>query len=111
MGTGRAIGMGELFVRVFGERWDNRINDTRRLRKLITELRRDGVPICSRVLTNGGGYYIAAAGSELVDYCRKLEKQGIKKLAQSSSLKHMALPDLLGQLSLDLQPRAANESS
>lgn len=105
VGTGRAIGMGELFVQVFGESWDNRINDTRRLRSLITELREEGIPICSRVIRSGGGYYIAAAGSELENYCAKIERQAVKKLAQVSRMRKLSLPALMGQLSLDLRPK------
>ena len=110
VGTARPIGMGELFVRVFGEGWDNRINDTRQLRYLITELRDEGIPICSQVLRSGGGYYIAAAGSELEDYCSKLEKQAIKKLSQVSKMRRMSLPTLMGQLSMDLRPKPSTNN-
>ena len=57
VGQGKRIGMGELYERVFEETYDHRINDTRNLRKLITELRRDGVAICSVAAKSGGGYY------------------------------------------------------
>lgn len=103
VGRAKAVGMGELYESVFGEKWLHRINDTRRLRTLITELRREGVVICSAAMAAGGGYWIASAGSELSDYCERLEGQAIKKLAQSARLKKVGLPDLLGQLQVELR--------
>lgn len=105
VGKTRRIGMGELFEKVFREGWQNRINDTRRLRKLITELRRDGVPICSIATSSGGGYWIASAGSELNDYCQALRQRAIKILCQEATLRKKTVPELLGQLSLDLARR------
>jgi len=94
-----AIGMGELFVRVYGEEWRNRINDTRALRTLITELRQAGVPICS---STEGGYWLARAGSDLDAYCRRLRAQALKKLAQEAHLRNKTLPELLGQIAMNL---------
>jgi hypothetical protein len=99
-GRTRAIGMGELFTAVYGEPWQHRINDTRKLRNLVTELKKDGVPVCSVSDSTGGGYYLASAGSELDDYCKRLRIRALKILAQEARLRKLALPELLGQISL-----------
>lgn len=104
VGASRAIGMGELYVRVFQRAWENRINDTRRLRLLVTELRRRGVPICSTAGRTGGGYYLAAAASDLDAYCQRLRTRALKLLAQESRLRQMTMPDLLGQIQLKMRP-------
>ena len=102
IGQSRAIGMGELFEKVFQEGWHNRINDTRPLRKMITEIRREGVPICSAAHRSGGGYWISAAGSELETYCKKMRARAMKILGAEACLRKMTLAELFGQLSLDL---------
>lgn len=102
IGKNRAIGMARLYEEVFGEAWSDKINDTRKLRSLITELRKEGVPICSTPSQTGGGYYLASAGSELEAYCSKLRTSALKKLALEAKLRNMTLPELLGQLTLSL---------
>ncbi len=103
VGQANAIGMGELYQQVFGRPVDHRINDTRNLRELITRLRREGMRICSNSDQHGGGYYLASAVSEMEDYLRRLRKQGLKKLAQEANLRKIALPELLGQIVLNLE--------
>ncbi len=113
VGRSQAIGMGELFEAVYGEEWSNRINDTRRLRREITALRAEGMRICSTTGMEGGGYYLASAGSELEDYCKRLRKQGLKKLAQEAKLRKIGLPELLGQIRMNMgrsQVQLGNES-
>lgn len=107
IGRARAIGMGELYSAVYGEDWENRINDTRPLRKLITDLRwgKAGkpVPIASVCCAFAPGYYIAT-GNELEDYIdKRLVKPALKKLGLAATLRNKALPDLLGQLAIDFQ--------
>ena len=103
VGRGKMIGMGELFQRVYGEDVANRINDTRRLRAMITELRNeDGVPVISAVAQSEGGYYIASSDSELGDYCDRLKTQALKKLAQVARLKNTGLRSLMGEIQLNL---------
>lgn len=102
IGQTRKIGMGELYELVFGEMWNNRINDTRSLRFLITELRREGSPICS----DGGGYWLASAGSELDGYCMRLRDRALKVLAQEAILRKMPMLELLGQLPLEFNSQA-----
>ena len=102
VGQGKRIGMGELYERVFEETYDHRINDTRRLRKLITELRRDGVAICSVASKNGGGYWLASAGSELETYCKNLRIRAIKILGMESRIRKISMSEMMGQMALGL---------
>lgn len=106
IGKERAIGMAELHKEAFREPWEHRINDTRKLRKIITLLRRDGVPVCSNSEKSGGGYYLASAGSELEDYLVRLRRRALKALSMESQIRRIGLPELLGQMQMNLQQRA-----
>ena len=102
-GRSRAVDMGELYEAVFGETYaSHKINGTRKLRQLVTELRSEGVPICSVSTKSGGGYYLASAGSELDDYCRRIRMRALKLLKMESKLRKTALPKLLHQIQLNL---------
>lgn len=101
IGRLNAIGMAELYEIIYGESWENRINDTRGIRSLVSELRNEGRPIASSSNTNGGGYYLPAAGSELNEYLKKEEHRAKKILDRNSRIKKVAMPDYLGQLSLE----------
>lgn len=102
IGRHRAIGMAELYEIVYGETWLNRINDTRKLRKLITELRRDGSPICSIADQSGGGYYLAQTTEDLSAYLDRQEHRALKILARNARMKQITLPEYLGQMSLHI---------
>jgi len=103
IGEPNAIGMGELYELVYGESWNNRINDTRALRKAITHLREEGVPVCSVAASYGGGYYLAAAGSELAGYLRRSERRALLILKRNATIKKISLPDYLGQMKLNME--------
>ncbi len=103
IGSANAIGMAELYETVYGRTWRHRINDTRQLRKLITDMRREGVAICSVSDPAGGGYYLAAAGSELKDYLRRSKVRALKILARVSRIQKVSLPELLGQMRLEME--------
>ena len=103
IGEANAIGMAELHETVFDRPWHNRINDTRDLRHLITDLRAEGVPICSTTSQDGGGYYLAAAGSELVDYIRRAERRALSILKRNARIKKITLPNYLGQIKLGME--------
>jgi len=103
IGAHNAIGMAELFQEVWGGIWENRINDTRALRQLVTELRFEGVAICSVSYKSGGGYYLAAAGSELVQYLRRTEIRALKILMRNAKIKKVSLPNYLGQIKLNME--------
>lgn len=103
VGRSRAIGMGDLYEKVFGHPYRNKINGTRQLRRIVDELRREGTPICSLQDSEGGGYYLASAGSELDDYCKGLRSNALKKLALEAKLRKTTLPLLLDQVQLNLR--------
>ncbi len=102
IGSMHAIGMGELYELVTGDPWSNRINDTRKLRRLVSQLRFDGVPICSAPRSSGGGYYLAAAGSEMTGFLRNRERLALKILAMNAKIRKLTLPEYLGQMKLNM---------
>ena len=103
IGEPNAIGMASLFEAVYGRPWDNKINDTRALRHLVTGLRTEGIPICSVSSQDGGGYYLAAAGSELANYLRRSERRALKILSRNARIKKISLPNYLGQLRMNME--------
>lgn len=102
VGEANAIGMGELYSAVFNRTWNNRISDTRPLRKVITDLRKEGVPIGSTTSNVGGGYFLPAAGSELSEYLGRIRKRALKALFMESQIRKISLGELLGQMRLNL---------
>ena len=100
VGKPRSISMAELYREVFGEVPKNKINQTRIIRQLITDLRKEGIPICSDMDREGGGYYLASAGGELERYCMKLRTRALKLLQVEANLRRKTLPELLGQIAL-----------
>jgi biotin operon repressor len=101
-GKARAISMPALQKAIFGSEIGDKINGTRKLRQLITRLRKEGLPICSVVDQNGGGYYLASASSDIEDYLRRLRNQALRKLAIEARIRKVAMPELLGQISVAL---------
>ena len=98
VGKGKAIDMGELYERVFGRYCSDKHNKARKIRELITELRREGLPIVSDHDKEGGGYYLAAAGKELEEYCKRLRKRALKILDIEAKLRNTTLPAILAQI-------------
>jgi hypothetical protein len=99
--AGNAIGMAALYEAVFDRPWSHRINDTRALRHLITIMREEGIPICSTATSSGGGYYLAAAGSELADFIRRDKYRALRILSRDAKILKTTLPNYLGQLKLE----------
>lgn len=69
----------------------------RRVRRLVSELRLDGVAICG---VPEAGYFIAESAAELEHTCRFLRARALHSLLLESRLRHVPLPDLIGQLHL-----------
>jgi hypothetical protein len=103
IGEQNAISMPGLVEKVFGKPCGDPYNDPdpRRLRKLIDALQKEGKKICSRVRTEGGGYWLAAAASQYQDNINRLKKAGLKKLAKAARMENIGLPKLLNQLALE----------
>jgi biotin operon repressor len=69
----------------------------RHVRTYVTELRGQGLAVCAHPRT---GYFIAATPEELEDTCKFLRSRAMHSLVLESKLRHVPLPDLLGQLRL-----------
>lgn len=67
----------------------------RRLRKLVSAAREDGIAICGRPAT---GYFMPVTPEELHETCRFLEHRALHSLRKLSRMKRVALPVLLGQI-------------
>jgi hypothetical protein len=106
IGRNNAISMGRLYRLAFREEFADVINDTRLMRSIITELRDAGNPICSTPAQSGGGYYLSSAGSELKDYCVQQRKRALKILAREAVLRKITVPELLGQIQMELTEAA-----
>jgi len=69
----------------------------RHVRKLVTDLRQDGVAVCG---TPTHGYYIAGCAEELEETCQFLRQRALHSLTLESRLRKVPLADLVGQLHL-----------
>ena len=69
----------------------------RNVRMIISALRDEGHAICG---TPSDGYYIAATSEELTETCTFLRNRAMHSLRLEAKLRHIPLPDLLGQLHL-----------
>lgn len=91
-GREKGIGVAELSV-VTGL-------SARTLREAISELRTRGHAV---VGTPETGYYIAQTPGEVEECCRFLRARALHSLTIEARLRRLALPELLGQLALELQ--------
>jgi len=105
VGRAKAISQVALYEEVYNKPCTNRYNTARGLRKLITALRREGIPVCSTTEAVGGGYYLAAAGSELENYCARLRARAMRILRMEATLRQKTLPELLGAMIEVLQDK------
>jgi len=105
VGEEKAVDAGTLYAEVYGERVKNKINQTRAMRTLITALRNKGVPIGSTSAQTGGGYYLCRAGSELSAFCDRLTRRALTTLSMVAKVKKMSMPELLGQMKLNMSHR------
>ncbi len=77
----------------------------RDIRQAVSDLRDDGVAIAALPST---GYYLAQTAEEIEECCQYLRKRSLHGLRLESRLRKMALPELLGQISLDLAEPATS---
>lgn len=70
----------------------------RRLRKLISQAREEGIAICGKPAS---GYFMPVTPEELEETCKFLENRAFHSLRNLSRMRKVALPVLLGQLLLN----------
>ncbi len=103
IGKENAVGMDVLHEKIFDEKVSHKINDTKKTRQLITALRGQGRAIGSNSASNGGGYYLPRAGSELNDYCNRIHRKALRALAMEAKIRKVSLPELIGQMSINFE--------
>ncbi len=70
----------------------------RQLRKLVSQVRDDGIAVCGKPST---GYFMPVTPEELQESCAFLEHRALHSLRLLSRMKRVSLPDLVGQLKLN----------
>ena len=103
VGIENAIGMGELYELIYEKKWKNRINDTRPIRKIIDELKKDGEPVCSIQGKGGTGYFIRAVQQELDNDNRRIILRVLKQLETVANREKISMPDLLSRMALNMR--------
>lgn len=89
--TGRANGVSAAALA------DELCMSERMLRCLVSEARERGVAISATPET---GYYVAETAAEMQESCKFLRSRAMHSLRMEAQLRHIPLPDLLGQLHL-----------
>lgn len=102
IGKEKAIGMGELFERVFDRPWKHRINDTKPLREYIEVMRNKGIPIGRSTSKTNPGYYLPRSAFEFNEIVRKYDRKGLGAFKKSAAMRKISLPEFLGQLQIGL---------
>lgn len=67
----------------------------REVRRLVSELRDEGIAICAHPTT---GYFIANTPAELDMACKYLRRRALHSLTLESRMRRISMADLLGQL-------------
>ena len=98
IGQGNGARADTLVAEITGKPGPDRANE-RHLRQLITGLRMEGHHICAHP---NHGYFIAANDGELDATARFLFERALSSLKQIAAMKRVSLPDLAGQLRIDL---------
>ena len=101
-GKEKSISMRELYQKFYGYPCLDPIAQGRHLRKLITDLREQGEPICSTA-AGEGGYWLAADGIELKSYLKRLRGRAMRALVLEAKIRKQTLPELLGQISAEIE--------
>jgi len=78
-----------------------RYDESRIVRSVVEQLRREGHPICHHN-GKGGGYFLAATEAELDETARWFRQRAMSAFRQEASLKRISLTALVEQLHLDL---------
>jgi len=78
-----------------------RYDESRIVRSVVEQLRREGHAICHHN-GRGGGYFMAANENELSDTAGWFRQRAMSAFRQEAALKRISLTDLVEQLHLDL---------
>lgn len=78
-----------------------RYDESRIVRSVVEQLRREGHAICHHN-GRGGGYFMAASDAELADTAQWFRQRAMSAFRQEAALKRISLTDLVEQLHLDL---------
>lgn len=103
IGQAHAIGMGELYVKVYGKGWKQRINDTRDLRDEIMALRAEGRRICHSTAAALGGYYLPASDSEWDAFRGRELGQIFRRLKRVRTMYKISNQEMMRQLQMVLE--------
>jgi len=97
------ISMTQLVPAVLGDYVipNKRYDQSRIVRSLVAQCRREGAPICIRS-GKYGGYFLATNPEELEHTAKWFRKRAMSSLKQEALLRGMAISDLVEQISLDL---------
>lgn len=85
-----------------GQLWQRAWACPGRVRKLITDARRDGALILGTPKT---GYYMATNQQEFDEFVHFIHSRAMHTLFTLSILRKVSLPALLGQMSLELESK------
>lgn len=104
-GPQRAITMVALFRQATGEVVipNRRYDQTRIVRSVVEQLRREGRPI-GLVSGRGGGYFVAQSDTELQPTIDWFHSRAMSSLQQEAALKRITFGELLQQYRLELDP-------
>lgn len=97
VGADRAIPACDLWHKLTGQVVGDGVA-ARDMRSSIVALREAGWPVCS----GPAGYFIAETAEELDESCKRLFKRGLTALKQVAAMRKRSLPDLAGQLGLEI---------
>jgi len=96
-GKARGITVHQLASEITGQPGSQAVE--RQIRHLVVELRKKGIPICA---CPSHGYYLAETKEELQETLKHLRDRALTSLQQVRGLRRGAMPDLAGQLGIDV---------
>ena len=79
-----------------------RYEETRLVRSIVEQLRREGHPVCHHN-GRGGGYFWAANENELEETAAWFRKRAMSAFRQEANLKRISMSELVEQLKLDIE--------
>jgi hypothetical protein len=93
-GKRNGIHVRNLVMRITGQ-LDNSEYQERAVRKLVTDLRMEGHPICAHPAS---GYFLAVTSEELDETCNFLRSRAMSSLKAESRLRQITVAELLGSI-------------